>query len=65
MSLTYPVAYQVILEPGIDQFREFESPRIRTRINFRGAFSCSLIDLGKARERALATLDETSTISRC
>ena len=21
-----PVAYQVVLEPGIDQFREFESP---------------------------------------
>ena len=28
-----PVAYQVILEPGIGQFREFESPRVHTRIN--------------------------------
>ena len=27
-----PVAYQVILEPGIGQFREFESPRVHTRI---------------------------------
>ena len=26
-----PVAYQVILEPGIGQFREFESPRVHTR----------------------------------
>ena len=28
-----PVAYQVILEPGIRQFREFESPRVHTPIN--------------------------------
>ena len=28
-----PVANQVILEPGIGQFREFESPRVHTRIN--------------------------------
>ena len=28
-----PVAYQVILEPGIGQFREFESPRVHTRIS--------------------------------
>ena len=28
-----PVAYQVILEPGIGQFREFEFPRVHTRIN--------------------------------
>ena len=28
-----PVAYQVILEPGTGQFREFESPRAHTRIN--------------------------------
>ena len=25
------VAYQVILEPGIGQFREFESPRVHIR----------------------------------
>ena len=29
-----PVAHQVILEPGIGQFREFESPRVHTRVNF-------------------------------
>ena len=28
-----PVAYQVILEPGIGQFREFESRRVHARIN--------------------------------
>ena len=27
-----PVAYQVILEPGIGQFREFESHRVHTRV---------------------------------
>ena len=38
ISLTVPVVYQVIyiLAPGImGQRREFESPRVRTRINFR------------------------------
>ena len=40
MSLAAPVAYQVILEPGIGQLREFESPRVRARIYFRGTFSC-------------------------
>ena len=59
------MAYQVILEPGIGQFRDFESPRVRARINIRGTFFCSVIDLRKARERELATLDETSTISGC
>ena len=57
-----PVAYQVILEPGIDQFREFESPRVHTCINSR-TFSCAQIDLRKARERELATLHENSTSS--
>ena len=28
-----PVAYQVILEPGIGQFREFEPRRVHTRTN--------------------------------
>ena len=28
-----PVAYQVILEPGIGQFREFEPPRVHIRVN--------------------------------
>ena len=59
-----PVAYQVILEPGIGQFREFESPRVHTySYKFVGTFSCAQIDLRKARERELATLDETSTSS--
>ena len=58
-----PVAYQVILEPGIGQFREFESPQVHTRINSWGLFSCAQIDLRKARERELATLDQKSTSS--
>ena len=33
-----PVAYHVILEPGIGQFLEFESPRVHTRINLWGLF---------------------------
>ena len=28
--MSAPVAYQVILEPGIGQFREFESPGVHT-----------------------------------
>ena len=59
-----PVAYQVILEPGIGQFREFEPPRVHTRINSWGAFSCAQIDSRKARERELATtLNGKSTSS--
>ena len=52
------MAYQVILEPGPGQFRELESPRVRTRINFREIFSRAPIDMRKARERDLATLHE-------
>ena len=33
-----PVACQVILEPGIGQFREFEPRRVHTRINSLGLF---------------------------
>ena len=33
-----PVAYQVILEPGIGFFCEFESPRVHIRINSWGLF---------------------------
>ena len=59
-----PVAYQVILEPGIGQFREFESPRVHANsYKFVGTFSCAQIDLWKERERELATLDEKSTSS--
>ena len=54
----------MILEPGIGQFREFESPRVHTRINSWGLFSCAQIDSRKARKRELATiLDEKSTSS--
>ena len=57
------MAYQVILWPGIGQFREFESPRVRTRINSWGLCLVHKITRGKARERELATLDEKSTSS--
>ena len=65
LSLIAPVAYQVFLEPGTGQLREFESPRVCTRKFFRGTFSCALIDLWKASEHASAGLDETSTIRGC
>ena len=59
-----PVADQVILEPGIGQFREFEPPRVHTHsYKFVGIFLCAQIDLRIARERELATLDEISTSS--
>ena len=57
------VAYQVSFEPGTGQFREFEPRRVHTRINSLGLFCCAQIDLRKARERELATLDEKSTSS--
>ena len=53
-----PVAFQVILEPGIGQFREFDPRRVHARVNSLGLFSCAQIDFRKARERELATLDE-------
>ena len=55
-----PVAYQVILEPGIGQFRDFESLRVHTRIN---SWGLAEIDLRKTRERELAALDENSMSS--
>ena len=42
-----PVAYQVILEPDIGQFREFESPRVHTRIYSRGFFLVHKLTCGK------------------
>ena len=36
-----PVAYQVILEPGIGQFREFEPRRVHTRIIRWDFFLCT------------------------
>ena len=57
------MAYQVILEPDIGQCREFESPRVDTRINSWGLFLVhKLTYLREARERELATLDEISTV---
>ena len=55
-----PVAYQVILGPGVGQFHEFESPRVHTRINSWGILLVHKIDLRKARElqRESTTLDE-------
>ena len=57
------MAYQVIFEPGIGQFREYEPRRVHTLENSSGLFLCAQIDLRKARERELATLDEKSTSS--
>ena len=43
-----PVAYQVILEPGIGQFfREFEPHRVHTRINSLGLFLAHKSTCGK------------------
>ena len=46
LTLT-PVACQVILEPGIGQFREFESPRVHTRKKSRGLFLAHKLTCGK------------------
>ena len=56
------MAYQVILAPGVGQFREFEAPSAYS-CKFVGTFSCAQIDLREARERELAILDEKSTSS--
>ena len=56
-----PVAYKVILEPGIGQFREFEPRRVHTRLNSLGVFL--VLKLTKARERELETFDEKLTSS--
>ena len=43
-----PVAYQLILEPGIvGQFREFEPRRVHTRINSLGLFLVDKLTCGK------------------
>ena len=56
------MAYQVILKPGVGQFREIESPPVHTRINSWGLFLAHKLTCGK-RERELATFDEKSTRS--
>ena len=46
------------------QFREFESPRVHTRMyKLVGTFYFAQIHLRKVQERELATLDEKSTSS--
>ena len=42
-----PVAYRVILELGIGQFREFESHRVHTRINSGRLFLVHELTCGK------------------
>ena len=42
-----PVAYQVILEPGTGQFREFEPRRVHIRINSLGLFLVHKLTCGK------------------
>ena len=42
-----PVAYHVVLEPGIGQFREFESPRVHTRIYSYGLSLVHKLTCGK------------------
>ena len=41
------MAYQVILEPGIGQFREFEPRRLHTRIKSLGLFLVHKVTCGK------------------
>ena len=42
-----PVAYQVILEPGVGQFREFQSTRVHTRISSWGLLLAHKLTCGK------------------
>ena len=42
-----PVAYQVILEPGIGQFREFEPRRVHSRTNSLGLLLVHKLTCGK------------------
>ena len=44
-----PVAYQVILEPGIGQFREFEPRRVHNRINSLGLLLADKLTCGNSR----------------
>ena len=49
MKPVAPVAYQVILEPGIGQFREFEPHRVNTRINSLGLFLVDKLTCGNRK----------------
>ena len=42
-----PVAYQVIVEAGIGQFREVESPRVHIRIKWWGPFFVQKLPCGE------------------
>ena len=44
-----PVAYQDVLEPGIGQFREFESPRVHTRTKSWGLCLVHKLTRGKRK----------------
>ena len=44
-----PVAYQVILEPGIGQFRELEPPRVHSRKNSWELFLVHKLTCGKRK----------------
>ena len=50
-----PVAYKVILEPGIGQFVSSSPAECILVYIYVGTFACAQIDLRKARERELAT----------
>ena len=56
----YNIRLCYILEPGIRQFQEFESPRVHTRIN-SWCFARAQVDFRKAREHEVATLYEKWT----
>ena len=47
------MAYQVILEPGIDQFREFESTPVHTRIYSWGLFLVQKLTCGERESVSL------------
>ena len=42
-----PLAYQVILKPGMGQFREFEPRGVHTRMNSWGLFLVHKLTYGK------------------
>ena len=48
-SLAVHMAYRVILEPAIGQFREFEPPRVHTRLNSWGFFLVHQLTCGKRK----------------
>ena len=57
------MAYQVILEPSIGQFREIEPRRVHTRINSLGLSLVHKLTCGKRENVIEQQLDENSTSS--